>query len=78
MKQDRLKSLIPDRKKKQEKRKRVGSVVDWPERHVHSEFRVHSQTSPLQICGGQSGTCTGLCPIASVFPWQHNVTNAPY
>jgi len=28
MKQDRLKGLIPDRKKKQEKRKRVGSVVD--------------------------------------------------
>jgi len=28
MKQDRLNGLIPDRNKKQEKRKRVGSVVD--------------------------------------------------
>jgi hypothetical protein len=28
MKQDRLKGLIPDGKRKQEKRKRVGSVVD--------------------------------------------------
>jgi len=28
MKQGRLKNLISDRKKKQEKRKRVGSVVD--------------------------------------------------
>jgi len=45
---------------------------------VYSEFRVHSQASPLQIRGGQSGTCLGLSPIASVFPCQHNLTNAPY
>jgi hypothetical protein len=42
MKQDTLKGLIPDRNKKQEKRKRVGNVVDFPEKHVYSEFRVHS------------------------------------
>jgi hypothetical protein len=70
MKQKRLKGLIPDRNKKQEKR--VGSVVDRPEKHVYSEFR------PLQIRGGQSGTWTGLSPIASVFPCQHDLTNAPY
>lgn len=45
---------------------------------MYSEFRVHSQASALQIRDGQSGTWTGLSPVASVFPCQHNLTNAVF
>jgi hypothetical protein len=39
---------------------------------------VQSLVIPCEICGGQSGTVTGLSPNTSAFPCQYNSTYAPY
>jgi hypothetical protein len=46
-------------------------------RPLTAEARVRSRFSPCGICGGQSGTGTGLSQITSVFPCQFNSTGAP-
>jgi hypothetical protein len=33
-----------------------------------AEVRIQSRVGPCGICGGQSGTGTGIPPITSVFP----------
>ena len=43
---------------------------------VTTKAQVRSQVSPYEICGGQSGTGTGLS--TSFFPCQYHSTNAPY
>ena len=47
-------------------------------RHITAEAWVRSQTSPCEICGGQSATGTGFSASTSVFPCQYHSTNAPY
>jgi len=42
------------------------------------QAHVHSQVSPSEICGGQSGTGTGFPRSTSGSPCQHHSTNAPY
>lgn len=43
-----------------------------------AEARVLSQTSPCEICGGQSGTRTPFSPRNSVLPCQYRSINPPY
>ena len=46
---------------------------------VTVQAHVHSQVSPSEICGGQSGTGTGFLRSTSVSPCQHHhSTIAPY
>ena len=40
--------------------------------HLTGDTRVQSQANHCQICGGQSGTVTGVCPSTSVFPRQYH------
>ena len=51
------------------------AVSGW---HFTAEARVRSQTSPCEICGGQSVTGTGSSASTSDFPCQYHSTNAPY
>jgi hypothetical protein len=46
-------------------------------RPLAAEARIRSRISPCGICGGQSGTGTGLSPSTSVFPCQFHSTCAP-
>jgi hypothetical protein len=43
-----------------------------------AEARVHTRVRPSGICGGQSGTGTGLSPNSSVLPCQCDSTVADY
>jgi hypothetical protein len=43
-------------------------TVPWLRRLVAAEALVRSRASPCEICGGQSGTGTGLSPSTSVSP----------
>ena len=47
-----------------------GPVMSWAvsRRHLTTEAWVRSQTSPCEICGGQSVTGTGFSPSTSVSP----------
>jgi hypothetical protein len=45
-------------------------------RPLTAEARVRVRVSPCEICGGQSGTGTGLSPNSSVFPCQYHSTVA--
>jgi hypothetical protein len=45
-------------------------------RPLSAEARVRARVNACGICGGQSGTGTGLCPISSVFPCQYHSTVA--
>ena len=47
----------------------------WP---LNTEARVRSQVSTCYICGGQSGTGTGLSPSTWVFLCHYHSTNVPY
>jgi hypothetical protein len=46
-------------------------------RPLTAKARVRSRVSPCGICGGQSGTGTGVSPSTSVFPCQFHSTGAP-
>jgi hypothetical protein len=46
-------------------------------RPLTAEVRVWSRVSPCGICGGQSGTGTGLCPSTAVSPCQFHSTGVP-
>jgi hypothetical protein len=46
-------------------------------RPLTAEARVRSRISPCGICGGQSGTGTGVSTSTSVFPCQFHSTRAP-
>jgi hypothetical protein len=41
------------------------------------EARIRSRVSPRRICGGQSGTGTGLSPSTSAFPCRFHCTGTP-
>jgi hypothetical protein len=47
-------------------------------RPLTADARVRCRVDPCGICGGQSGTGTGLSPSTSVVPCQYNFINAPY
>ena len=47
-------------------------------RPITAEARVRSRVSPCGICGGQSGTGTGLSPSTSGFPCQFHSTVLHY
>ena len=46
-------------------------------RPLTMKYRVRSRVSPRGICGGQSGTGTGVPPSTSVFLCQFHSTGAP-
>jgi hypothetical protein len=43
-------------------------------RPLTAEARFRARANPRGICGGQSGTGTGLSPSSSVFPCQYIIT----
>jgi hypothetical protein len=43
-------------------------------RPLTAEARIRTRVNPCGICGGQSGTGTGLSPNYSVFPCQYHTT----
>jgi hypothetical protein len=45
---------------------------------VAEEALVRSRVSPREICGGRSGTGTGVSPTTLVLPCQYHSTNVPY
>jgi hypothetical protein len=47
-------------------------------RLLTAEDRFHSQVNACGICGGQSGTGTGVCPNFSIFASKYNSTAAAY
>jgi hypothetical protein len=48
-------------------------ISHWP---LTAEAWVHTWVNPCGICGGQSGTATGLSQSSSVFPCQYHSTVA--
>jgi hypothetical protein len=54
----------------------VAQVVS--RRLLTAEGRLQTPISLCRICGGQSGTGTGLSPTPSVFPCKYLSTAAPY
>jgi hypothetical protein len=63
----------PDRPARSEPRLRITAL-----RPLSAEAKVHLQTSPCRICGGQRGNWTGFSPRTSVFPCQYHSTDAAY
>ena len=63
----------PDRPARSEPRVRITTL-----RPLSAEAKVHLQTSPCRICGGQRGNGTGFFPLTSGFPCQYHSTNAAY
>jgi hypothetical protein len=53
----------------------VEAVSCWP---FTAEARVRARVTPYGICGGPSGTGTGISPSSSVFPCQYHSIIAPY
>jgi hypothetical protein len=46
-------------------------------RSLTAEARIRSRVNPGGICGGESGTGTGVSPSTSVFACQFHSTGAP-